>query len=226
MDTEPKTENKKLDDVLIDISRDLWPSLAYLIIISAVLYFAIKPETFVITAMGVFNLPPQVLMNFYSIAMPLVVAAMLARFFIILWKAVLPYPIAILVLIVVFPFLILDRYILRKNWSEKIYLYLDKKSSKNKSQKSRKFLLSNIILFCSFSILFYACYLGTNSISSLWLPSRNPYMVIISYSHYYCEITGNYNEAECKYWKNKLIEYRIKNSLSTPIDYPENYPKM
>lgn len=226
MDTEPRTENKKLDDVLIDISRDLWPSLAHLIIISAVLYFAIKPETFIITAMGIFHLPPQVLMNFYSIAMPLVVAAMLSRFLIILWKAVLPYPIAIILLIVVFPFLLLDRYILRKNWSDKIYSYLDQKHSKGKSQKNRKFLLSNIILFCSFSILFFACYLGTNSVSSLWLPSRNPYMVIISYSHYYCQITGNYNEAECKYWKTKLIEYRIKNSISTPIDYPENYPKM
>ena len=104
MDTEPKTENKTLDDVLIDINRDLWPFLAYLIIISAVLYFAIKPETFVITAMGVFNLPPQVLMNFYSIAMPLVVAGMLARFFIILWKAVLPYPIVILVQLLYFHF--------------------------------------------------------------------------------------------------------------------------
>ncbi len=226
MDTEPKTENKKLDDVLIDISRDLWPSLAHLIIISAVIYFAIKPETFIITAMGIFNLPPQVLMNFYFIAMPLVMSAMLSRFLLILWKVALPYPIVIILLILAFPFFLLDRYIFKKNWFEKIFSYIDQKNAKNKSQKSRKFLFSNIILFCSFSILFFACYLGNNSVSNRWLPSRNPYMVIISYSHYYCHITGNYNESECKFWKNKLIEYRTKNSISTPIDYPKNYPKM
>lgn len=226
MDTEPKAENKKLDEVLIDIERDLWPFLAYLIIFSAVVYFAIKPETFVITAMGIFNLPPQVLMNFYSIAMPLVVAATLSRCFIVLWKAILPYPIAIILFIVSFPFLLLEIYFPRMNWSERMELYLDKRRKKKKLQKSRKFLLSNIILFCSFSILFYACYLGENFVSSHWLPSRNQYMVIISYCHYYCQITGNYNETECKYWKKKLIEYRIKHSILTPIDYPEIYPKM
>ena len=75
---DPKIESKKLDDVLIDVSRDLWPSLSYLIIFSAIIYFAIKPETFIITAMGIFHLPPQVLMEFYSIAMPLVIAAILS----------------------------------------------------------------------------------------------------------------------------------------------------
>ena len=221
-----KIESKKLDDVLIDVSRDLWPSLAYLIIISSIIYFAIRPETFIITAMGIFNLPPQVLMGFYSIAMPLVISAMLARLILILWKAVLPYPIAIILILIIFPFFLLDRYILKKNWFEKLFETLEKKSKSNKPGKSRKFLFSNIILFCSFSILLFACYLGDNPISKSWLPAKNPYLVIISYSHYYCQITGNYNESECKFWKKKLTEYKIKNSISTPVDYPGKYPKI
>lgn len=222
----PKIESKKLDDVLLDVSRDLWPSLAYLIIISAIIYFAINPETFIITAMGIFHLPPQVLMNFYSIAMPLVIAVMLSRLILILWKAVLPYPIAIILILLIFPFFLLDRYVLKWNWFEKLFEKLEKKRESNKPSKSRKFLLSNIILFCSFSILLFACYLGNNSISKRWLPAKNPYMVIIAYSHYYCQITGNYTESECKFWKKKLTEYKTKNSISTPVDYPANYPKI
>jgi len=178
----PKIESKKLDDVLLDVSRDLWPSLAYLMIISAIIYFAINPETFIITAMGIFHLPPQVLMNFYSIAMPLVIAVMLSRLILILWKAVLPYPIAIILILLIFPFFLLDRYVLKTNWFDKLFEKLEKKRETNKPSKSRKFLLSNIILFCFFSLLLFACYLGNNSISKRWLPAKNPYMVIIAYS--------------------------------------------
>ena len=227
MGTEPNTENKTLDDVLIDVNRDLWPILVDMIVSSTVLYFAIKPESFIVTAMGIFSLPPQVLMIFYSIAMPLVISAMLSRYILILWEAVLPYPIAFIGAILILPFVLLDKYILKYNLLEKILEYIDgKKEKRRTSQKSRKFLLSNIIIFVSLSSLLFSFYLGDNVLSNHWRPYRNPYTVLISYSHYYCQITGKYNESECKFWKNKLIEYRIKNLLSTPVDYPKEAPKM
>lgn len=215
-----------LNDVLIDLRRDLWPSLAHLIIVFAIMYFAVQPESFVVTAMGIFHLPPQVIMKFYSFAMPLVIAAMLSRFILILWKTILPYPIAIILIIFASPFFILDRYILKKNWFERLFKILEKINTKNKSLKDRKFLLSNIVLFAAMSILLFACYLGNNPISKKWLPTKNAYLVIISYNHYYCQITGNYNEAECKYWKKKLSEYRTKHSISTPVDYPKYLPQI
>lgn len=221
MESEQKKEKETLSDITIDISKDIWPILASAITSLAVLYFALRPETFIITAMGIFHLHPEVLLTIFYLAIPFIVAATLARVSLLIWRFILAWPAAIISAFFIYPLLLLDKHIIKKGWSDRTHAYLKKAKSKRKPEKSPKFLRSNVIMFVLFSVLFFSCYFWSNPISNRWLPYRNTNLVLIAYSHYNCQITGNYNESECEYWKNELLEYRKNNSISTPIDSPQ-----
>lgn len=205
-------EANSLDERILDVQKHAIPFVLGMILPMIVVYFAFVPQNAAIILVDYFKLEPGAVFLIYQNAMPVLLAIALARMLTIItngaiWilKVMLLIPVSVILL------------------SLKCYAFINKQKAesvscvivdflwgnpmKGRADDGKSLLKSNIVLaLIFFVIIFISRLIPGIPFYYLWEPSRNNRLKIDTNLHYYCQITGGYNETSCLDWKAKRDE--------------------
>jgi hypothetical protein len=193
-DLNPKTYH----DLTIDFQRDIFPVLFLVGVGVVILHFAGKPEGAIILLIELFKLPPDTALLLFSMCMPVAMAVLLARMFAIIVNFVFIPLFALATIIILLLILLVSSEI---KWRNVIIEGFDRlgKFFQNRiiEKNSGKKIKSNVyaLVFCLF--FFFGAYFGDNFISRKWQYTRNRELTRAAKLHYYCQLTGAWNQKSC-----------------------------
>jgi len=155
-----------------------------------------------------FKFDPNVTLLILQFSLPVLVGISVARLISIMWHGVFQYVVVVALAILLAPILLALRFF-RYSLLEKLFGLFEgyERRQKAKIKKERKFFISNVVIACS---LIFALYFGQsyeNFIGKAWNPKFNKDLLHISNLHYYCQVTGSYNQLECSDWLKKRDDY-------------------
>jgi hypothetical protein len=206
-----------LDEQLLDIEKHGFKALRKALIVVLLFYISFSPQTAAVFLIDYFKLDPSITLEIIQIALPLLLGITLARTVSLLWYAVFLYAVAYiiagLVLAILLPLLWMSKEFsvnLRTRLDNKLTKFLDKVSEKQRSKpkpKSEILLLNKVVTAILVVGLFIAMNFNT-PVGRLWNGNYNKELNLVAHLHYYCQLTGNYNEDQCKKWKEERLKYK------------------
>jgi len=213
---ETKSETT-LSEHLLNIETHGFSIIKALAIPSIILYFGLHPQSAAIFLIEYFKLDPTVAILTIQIAFPVLFGIAFARMLSIYWLMILRYVLAYTVVAILLPFIWILRYV-RSQLVDRFLEWIDTVSIKHhsKEKKQRNLLISNQILAVFLMLVLFIAQFFNNSVGHLWNPKFNRELLIITNLHYYCQMTGNYNNDECNKWKMERSKYNSKPFTQTP----------
>ena len=205
------SDEKKLSDSLLDIEGHGFKLIKQTVFPTIILYIALYPQSAAVFIIEYFKFDPQLTLITLKFSLPILVGLSAARIVCIFWYLGLQYITILALIVILSPVVILIR-ILKRTILLKILDWLEdyQINKKIKPKKERKYLLSNIIISSAFIIALYSSMYFENPVSKLWNTKYNKKLEIIANLHYYCQITGSYNDQECLKWKKNRKEFNGK----------------
>lgn len=224
---ENNLSEKTLGERLINVQPHGFLFLKEALIPLITFYIVLSPQTAAVFLIEYFKLDPTIALIILQLAIPVLVGIVIARSITIWWIGMFRYlftffllvltclpllPICLLAWLLAlfkFPFLLIKIKKSAESTTERLNSMLIRLKQRHK--KERKFLLMNqvIVVILVGSLLYAASF---ETIGRLWNPKFNKKLLIISNLHYYCQVTGSYNEDMCKKWKGERVNY--EQSLS------------
>jgi len=225
--------NTTLNDRMLGVEKDILPFLKSFAITIAIYYIAFSPESAAIFLIEYFKVTPTLCLFFLQIALPILLATTISRTITIQWQTLPGRMVTLfLALLLSSPFWVLHFFFkfyknesLHSKYRELLSSYLkkiEKKAERSKKKdSSRKFLRFNVVLVVVLSLFFGLAAGFDNPLGHLWNKKYNKPLLLTANLHFYCQITGMYNEDECNKWKAERDKY-IQNDLSKDKVYWEN----
>lgn len=219
---EQTVSGKQLFDQLEAYEKHGIRLLQRLVLILFVTTILLNPQSATIFMMEYFKIDPSLALNLIESCFPLITAIVIARVVCVLWVFGGRYVFTALVMIFLLPAIYIGK-LLRLKYVNKILEWLKYKDRETKARylKSsetgieREIKYINIAVAILITLSLEVALPFNNPIGQLWNPKLNKKLFITTNAHYYCQITGTYNDDQCKKWKAELTDYNRK--VSTPI---------
>ena len=215
-DQSPKTQKQAMTmaDKMIDTKKHGLTEISRYALTLAIFHYASHPEDAVVLITEYLKLPPTVVLNILMVGLPFLLSIIFARAMTFLWYfGIAPFLLllgALLLIVITSPFFVIG-IIVKRDWlytpGQSLLNYvtwIERFADSDRKYESRKFYLPNVCFFGLFLMLFFCAYLWDNPISRKWLPSKNFELNAAANLHYYCQVTGTYNETKCMNWKKAV----------------------
>ncbi len=214
---EQRASVKQLQEKLLDVEKHGLKELKKLLIPLIVMTIALNPHSATVFMMEYFKVDPSLSFLIMQYALPVLIGISMARVISLLWIFPIRQFVGYSIFLIWLPVL----WVLRKTKSQyfnKLCNWTDNSKKKEDLRyiQTKETGLERELFFInrSFTILFtsvlYLAQFFNNPIGQLWNPIYNKKLMIITNVHYYCQLTGNYNEDQCKKWKVDMAEYNRK----------------
>jgi hypothetical protein len=210
---EEKKPTKTLGENLLDIENHGLSLLKTILLPIIVFYISLSPHTAAVFLIEYFKIDPSIALIVLQFSFPVLIGIVIARTLSTMWYTVFVYVLALAVIVPLLPVLWFLR-IFKYSCFERFFQWLDAlgEKYKNRKKKERKFLLSNQILAITLIVGLYFAQFYDNFIGKTWNPTYNKKLMIIANLHYYCQVTGSYNDEQCQKWKAEMKSYNQRMS--------------
>jgi hypothetical protein len=215
-----KKDERSMADMMLNPSKHGLRIVFEFGLLFSVVHFAAHPEGAAILLIEYLKLPPELTISIVSAGVPLLVAMTVARMLTGLWFiAISPLILivgSIFILILTSPLWLASKFgfeRFEKVTTKALGKFADvlmavvKKGGNTIGGPVHGIYLTNAFIFFGLLATFYVFIAGDNSLSKHW-GSKNPRLIMTSNLHYYCQVTGSYNKAECDEWLKKRGESR------------------
>lgn len=175
----------------------------------------LNPTSATIFLMEYFKIDPMLALTIIMYSFPLITATIIARTCCTLWIIGGRYLVVMVFIIPLLPFIYIGK-LRNLTFMKKLEAWINKKDKEANERhlKTKETGVEREIKIIHYSIFIIATLsLGVsmffdNPIANLWNPAFNKALFATTNAHYYCQITGNYNEEQCKEWKAELAKYK------------------
>ncbi len=205
----PASTNTRIGDKILDIEKHALPFLRQVLAPGLVFYLSANPHTAAVLLIEYFKIDPPSALLAIQLGFPALIGVSIARVISIWWFAVFQYIFAGFLL----AFLILPLLLLRLLAPLSFYTLSGRASliyrrfRKRQALKRKFFLHNQIIAAMAIALLYWAEFVGMPYAAN-WNPKYNRELVVVAHLHYYCQVTGGYNQDICEQWKHQLARLR------------------